>query len=92
MKLILIKQEMRYGGVTYHAGDEIEAEEIGEVRAWFALGWVKKADEKTIPSVAIAKPVLQTAQIQAEPMTTEDNVLTPPKRKTYRRRDMKAED
>jgi hypothetical protein len=90
MRMILLKPELRWDGRTYKAGDEIEAEEIGEVRAWFALGWVKKAELQTRAMTAeTAAPIVDNPPQPEQPKSNIDPLTG---RRYYRRRDMKADE
>lgn len=96
MKLILLKPEMRWDGKTYHAGDEFEANETGEMRAWFALGWVKKSEVQTRAMTAeTAAPIVETPPWQQAEQASEEpksNIDPLTGKRRYRRRDLKAEE
>ncbi len=96
MKLTVLKPELWYGGKTNRAGEEIEAEETGEVRAWFALGWVKKSELQTRAMTAeTAAPIVETPpwqEAEQAPEESKSNINPLTGKRYYRRRDMKAED
>ncbi len=88
MKLTLLKP-IWYGGKMCQVGEEFDLEETGEVRAWFALGWVKKSELQTRAMTAeTAAPIVETPPWEEPPKSNIDPLTG---KRRYRRRDMKAE-
>lgn len=86
MRLTVLTSELRWNGRVYKAGDELDADEShGEVRAWFPLGWVKKAEYET--KVLTPEPIVEAPATENKP-----NINPATGKRYYRRRDLKAED
>jgi hypothetical protein len=77
MKVVAV-QRLTYASRTYQPGEEFEAEE-SHGKLLIQYGNVRAKD----------KQKLETASVKAEP--EDHQAETPPNRRTYKRRDMRAE-
>jgi hypothetical protein len=100
MKRLVALADAFYNGRTYHAGESFDCEDMW-VPVLIGLGSTRLEDLPPVPKPSA--PQLQTRALKAEdekppakPMTTQNtDALVPPprnKKKTYKRRDMRAED
>jgi hypothetical protein len=100
MKRLVALADAFYNGRTYHAGESFDCEEMW-VPILVGLGSTRLEDLPPAPKPAPQQ--LQTRVLKAEddppakPMTTQNtDALVPPparnKKKTYKRRDMRAEE
>jgi hypothetical protein len=101
MKRLVAVADAFYNGRTYHAGESFDCEDMW-VPILVGLGSTRLEDLPPTPKPASAP--LQTQALTAEddappqkPMTTHNtDALVPPparnKKRTYKRRDMRAED
>jgi hypothetical protein len=98
MKKLVALREVYYASKTHYVGDAFEASDQ-DATILVGLGKTRYEDA---PPIA-PQPPLQTRALQAEatpaaqPMTTtQQSALVPPapvrKKRTYKRRDMRAED
>jgi hypothetical protein len=92
MKFVVKSKEFRYGGRPLVAGAEFESQDTVEMRTLKALGHIAEAGAMPPPPKA-AKRAVETRDLQASQAEQADppTEQTPTKR-TYRRRDLRAED
>jgi hypothetical protein len=100
MKRLVAVADAFYNGRTYHAGESFDCEDMW-VPVLVGLGSTRLEDLPPTPKPApLQTRVLNAEDTQpppAKPMTTQNTApLVPPpartKKKTYKRRDMRAED
>jgi hypothetical protein len=100
MKRLVAVADAYYNGRTYHAGESFDCEEMW-VPILVGLGTTRLEDlpptKPTQPTPALTRALQSEDTPPAQPMTTHNtDALVPPparnKKRTYKRRDMRAED